>query len=119
MPEIPSVHVNDTVTLVLFQPSELADGAATPLMLGAPVSILTVSLSLLVLPALSEIEHNTAWLPSPVIDTVHVPSSPGVATGVPSVQTGSPARPEPVSLAMMVTVTGSWTFQPWSPSGVC
>ena len=52
-PDRPSEQVNATVTLLLFQPAALAAGVAVELMVGAVLSILTVSVALAVFPALS------------------------------------------------------------------
>lgn len=60
MPDKASAQVNDTVTLVLFQPAGLGAGAAVVLMVGAVLSILTVSVA--VLPATSLAVPCTTWL---------------------------------------------------------
>ena len=87
---------------------------------GAVVSSLTVSFAALGLLALSETEQEMLWVPSPETGVVQVPLPPvRVRLVVPSVQLGAPARPLPESLALIVTVTGAFTFQPPWPSGVC
>src|SRR5207249_703048 len=84
---------------------------------GARVSIVTVSLSLFVLPALSSTEQPMAWLPSPATAVVQVPGAPGVRTRAvaPSRQLGAAARPLVASLAVTSTVTGLLMFQSFEP----
>src|SRR5947209_4941412 len=52
-PDRLSEQVKDTVTLLLFQPAAFAAGLAVALIVGAVLSILTVSVALALFPALS------------------------------------------------------------------
>jgi hypothetical protein len=51
MPETASEHVNETVTLVLFQPEAFGAGLATAVMIGSDVSRLAVTVATEVFPA--------------------------------------------------------------------
>jgi hypothetical protein len=82
---------------------------------GGVVSILAVSLTWAVLPALSDTEHATLWIPSRETPRVQVPAVVAERlAGLPStVQVGGPANPSLLSLAVIVSVTGEDTFQPF------
>src|SRR2546422_165683 len=97
-PETASVAVKAIDTLVLFQPAAFAAGVRAPnAMLGAPPSILTVQVTLAVLPALSVAVRVIGVTPSAVTGgTVAGPTS----------------MPDPVSDAETLTVTGPVLFQP-------
>ena len=91
------------------------------LIVGALVSMLTVSVALFRMPALSLTEQLMVWEPSPETLAVQVPAvEPAVSVRevAPSVQVGAPARPEPESLAETLSVTGEVLFQPFEPSAV-
>src|SRR5215211_3196422 len=83
-------------------------------MVGSVVSILTVSLALFELSALSLTEQLMLWVPSPETLAVQLPAVPAesVRLVVPSLQVGAPFRPEPESLAETLRVTGEFLFQP-------
>lgn len=66
-PDRASEHVYVTVTLVLFQPAAFGAGVAVELMVGAVLSIFTVSLAVAVFPATSVAVPFTTWFaPWPV-----------------------------------------------------
>jgi hypothetical protein len=87
---------------------------------GLTVSILTESVAVLLLPALSDTEHDTACVPWPETETVYEPAEPDTVTGLLStVQVGVPASPLVASDAETFTVTGVFVFQPLEPVAVC
>ena len=89
-PDSASDTPNVTTTGVLFQPCAFAVGAWAPDTTGAVLSILTVTLAVAVLPALSRAVPETTWL---------LPSVPRTTGG------GHTATPDPASLQTNVTVT--------------
>ncbi len=92
MPDSASEQVSVTVTLLLFQPAELAAGAHVPPMVGAVLSSLTVTEPLPLLPNLS-VAVAVLMMPAVFTSTVSV-------AGVGPVPT-----PEPASVADQVTPT--------------
>src|SRR4051812_33544606 len=94
-------------TSVLYQPSEFGK-AVGPLsvMVGAMLSIFTLSPALCGLPALSLTWQLIVCVPSPEIVVAHGLELPESVSGdPPSSHVGLPARPERSSLAVMVTST--------------
>src|SRR5206468_2845124 len=87
---------------------------------GSTVSIVTVSVSELELPALSSTEQLMGWLPSPVTDGVHVLAGPlgGAGAGTAARRVGAAARPLVASLAVTSIGTGLVMFQPFEPSAL-
>ena len=55
------LQVNETVTLVLFHPAELADGDADAVMVGSACSRFTVAVAVAVLPATSVVVPEMTW----------------------------------------------------------
>ena len=101
MPDPESVHVNVTVTVVLFQPAAFGVGDTVVVTVGAVVSMDTVRDADAELPATSTAEREITWL-VPSVDTT---------TG-----RGHVAIPERVSAHVNVTVTGA-VYQPATSGG--
>src|SRR5439155_1072311 len=117
MPLVASLAVTSIVTgLLMFQPFEPSALWLTEIV-GSTVSIVTVSLSVLGLPALWSTVQLMAWLPSPETALFRAQGALGVtAGGEPSTgQVGAAARPLVASLAVTSIVTGLVMFQPFEP----
>src|SRR2546426_3846822 len=119
-PLVASLAATVTVTgEFVFQPAPFAPGCET-LIAGLTVSILTVSSAELGLPALSETVQLIPFVPSlaTLVVQAPVPLDARLRLAAPSVQLGAPARPERSSLAVTVTATGEFVFQPLPPVAV-
>ena len=130
-PDVLSVQVNSTFTLVLFQPFTLAAVSLVALKTGATVSILTTTGMAVepadapVLPALSVAWQEMLCVPSP--ETLSEPLAVGVPipVGLPTVSAFTPSvqvmavtllLPVVVSFAETVPKTGECTYHPFCPS---
>src|SRR4029079_11495635 len=91
----------------LFAPFGLAGEAPTYEMVGLTVSILTVSVSEVPLPATSVAEQLRLWVPSPVTEAVWFGAEPLTLSGVAPSRQLTLARPGPLSEAAIVSDTGS------------
>src|SRR5205823_5665705 len=115
-PESESLASKPLSTLWLYQPAPFGSVVGPEsLITGAVVSTLTVSEAVSLLVVLSETEQLPACVVSAKTLVVQVPETPATSVSevvVLSVQLGAPARPEPASLAVTVSVTEAVLFQP-------
>jgi hypothetical protein len=130
-PEVLSVQVNSTLTLVLFQPFALAGVRLVAARTGATVSILTATgivvdpVNAPALPALSVAWHEMLCVPSPATLSEPLATCVPIPLGLPTASAFTPSVqliavtllfPVVVSSAVTVPRTGECRYQPFCPS---
>src|SRR5947208_10402193 len=114
-PEPESEASNSLPTSWLYQSAVLGlEVGPLSVIVGALVSMLTTSEAVCELPAVSSTEQPIVCVPSPETEVVQLPApaAVSVSASTPSLHEGAPARPEPESEAVTVSVTEVVLFQP-------